>query len=379
MTLIYRSLPLRAPVSRVRGRKLAQAAVLALGLGGCPATAWGQNAAALDPALVALTGTWSEAQGKKVADYLRSQVQPMLSGEEAVIERSREAILAPFGTAGVSEPFVRQYARAIARELAPGTQAEPVQVRVNAMILAGRLPDASAMDPVAAGLQDENAGVRYLAAVALNGLLARELVADEQLGRVMQLVDRQLADENSSYVAAPMFKAMLDTGAFDPLLASLNNRVGWHVGRAQVGFGPEADALRGLYARLFGGEGTAEQVKQLGRASVRYLRLAAQQLEAGNVSDTESHIEIIRVGQTALTFIRERVKSAEPTPPDVVAPISQERWGDIVKIADRWADLLVAPPVGLAPADLEINIAPPAADPAAPPAAAPEPVAAEAG
>lgn len=375
MTLIHRSLPLRAPASRPRGRRLAQAALLALGLGCCPATAWGQNGAALDPALVAETGTWSEAQAKQVADYLRGHVQPMLSGEEAAIERAREAILAPFGTAGVSEPFVRQYARAISRELAPATQAEPVQVRVNAMILAGRLPDPSALDPVAVGLQDQDAGVRYLAAVALNGLIARDLIADDQRARVMQLVDRQLGAEGNGFVAAPMFKAMLDAGAFDPLLTSLNNRVSWHVGRPHVGFGPEADALRGLYSRLFGGDGTAEQVKQLGRASVRYLRLAAQQLEAGNVSDAESHVEIIRVGQTALTFVRERVKSAEPTPPDVVTPITQERWGDIVKIADRWGDLLMAPPVGLAPADLEIN----RAEPAAEPAAAPEPAAAKAG
>ena len=354
MTLIHRSLPLRALAFRAPapGLNLAQATVLALGLGlgGGPVAAWGQTAGALSPALVAETGTWNDAQAEQASTYLRDQVQSLLSGEEESIERAREAVLAPFGTAGVSEAFIRQYARAISREIAPATKADALQVRVNAMILAGRLPDPSAMDPVAVGLQDEDAGVRYLAAVGLNGLIARNLLADNQRGPVLQLVDRQLADEHNSFVAAPMFKALLDLGAIDPLLKSLNKRVSWHVGRANAGFGPEADALRGLYAQMFGGDGNAEQVKQLGRASVRYLRLAAQQLQAGNVADTESHIEIIRVGQTALTFVRERIKSAEPVPPNVVTPITQERWTDIVEIADRWsAPASGPPPSGLPP------------------------------
>ena len=370
MTLIHRSPPLRVPTVPAfpaPGRRgLARAAVLALGLGlGCdPVAAWGQTAGALSPALVAETGNWNDAQTQEVAGYLRGHVQSLLTAEESAIERSREAILAPFGTAGVSEPFIRQYARAISREIAPATQATALQVRVNAMILAGRLPDSSALDPAAVGLQDEDAGVRYLAAVCLNGLIARDLVADNQRARVLQLVDGQLANEDSSFVAVPMFKAMLDLGAIDPLLQSLNNRVARHVGLPNAGFGPEADALRGVYTRLFSGDGTAAQVKQLGRAAARYQRLAAQQLEAGNVSDAESHVEIIRVGQTTLTFVRERLNSTESIPPSVVAPITQERWADVVEISNRWSALLQAPPVGLAPGDLEINRADPAAEPA---------------
>ena len=198
MTLIHRSLPLRAPAFPGPGRNLTQAAVLALGLGlgCCPVAAWGQTAGALAPGLVAETGNWSDDQTQQVTGYLRGHVQALLSAEEAAIERSREAILAPFGTAGVSEPFKpavrpRRLPRDRARDLASGF----VQVRVNAMILAGRLPDPSALDPVAAGLQDEDAGVRYLAAVALNGLIVRDQLDPDQRGRILQLVDRQLADE----------------------------------------------------------------------------------------------------------------------------------------------------------------------------------------
>ena len=370
MTLIHRSLPLRVPtvpaLPAPGRRSLARAAVLALGLGlNCGSvTAWGQAVGTLDPALVSETGNWNDAQAQQVSGYLRGHVQSLLSGEESAIEGSREAILAPLRTAGATEPFIRQFARAISREIAPATQSDSLQVRVNAMILAGRLPDPSALDPVAVGLQDEDAGVRYLAAVALNGLIARDLVVDNQRGPVLQLVDSQLEKEESTFAAAPMFKAMLDLGAIAPLLQSLNGRVGRHVGRPNADFGPEADALRGIYTRLFSGEGTAAEVKQLGRAAARYQRLAAQQLEAGNVSDTDSHIEIIRVGQTALTFVRERLNSTESIPPSVVAPITQERWADVVEISNRWSTLLQAQPVGLAPGDLEINAAAPASEPA---------------
>ena len=369
MTLIRRCLTPPAPASRARGSAATLALSLGVGVAACcwTAAAWAQTAGALDPVLIAGTGTWSETQAKQVTDHLRANVGPMLTGDEPTIERSRDAILAPFRTAGVSEPFIRQYARAVAREIAPATQAEAVQVRINAMILTRELPDPSALAPVAAGLQDQDSGVRYLAAVALNGMIVRELVPDDQRGRVMELVEQQLAQENSSFVAAPMFKSMLDAGAFDPLLKTLNDRVGWHVGRANVGFAPEAEALRGLYSRLFVGDGSPDQVRQLGRASVRYLRLAAQQLEAGNVANPESHVAIIRVAHTALTSVRDGLNSSEPAPPDVVAPITQQRWADIVTIASRWADLLQAAPVSLPAADLETlrSDAPPAAEPAA--------------
>ncbi len=360
MTQICCNLKVLLPATPLRWRGALWALGLGLSLGQVSPAAWCQTVGALSPAVVGDSGTWDPTRRETVGGYLRSQVQSMLAGDEAAVVGAREAVLAPFGTAGVSEAFVRQYAQAVARELAPAVQAESVQVRVNAMILAGRLPDPSALGPVAAGLQDSDAGVRYLAAVALNGLMARGQVDQDQGDRVMELVDRQLAAEDSGFVAAPMFQAMLDAGAFDVLLSSLNKRVSWHVGRAQAGFSPEADALRGLYARLFVGDGTPEQIKQLSRASVRYLWLAARQLEAGNVSDNASHVEIIRVTQTALNSVRERLQSSEPTPPDVLTAITQERWGDIVTIAVRWADLLQAPPTQLTPQELAVNAAPPA-------------------
>lgn len=367
MTLIRRCLSLGAPAFR------AQAAALTLGFGlSCwPNAAQGQAAGTLDPALIGEINTWGDAESKQVADYLRGHLQPMLSGQENAIERARTAVLAPFGTAGVSDSFVRQYARAVSRELAPVVQSEAVQVRINAMILTARLPDASALDPVAAGLQDSDAGVRYLAAVALNGLFARELVDQEQRGRIIQLVDRQLATESSGFVAAPMFKAMLDAQAFDLLLERLNERVGWHVGRAHVGFAPEAEALRGLFSRLFVGGGTPAQLKQLGRASVRYLWLAAKQLEAGNVANPASHIAMIRVAETVLTSTRERLNSSEQAPPGVVAPVTQQRWSDIVQISQRWVELLQAAPVGLTPQELAVSAPARAAEPADAEAATP--------
>ncbi len=360
MTLIRRCLSIGAPVVRAHVAALA----LGFGLSGLPSAAQGQAAGTLDPALIGQIDTWGDAQSKQVADYLRSHLEPMLTGQEDAIARARTAVLAPFGTAGVSESFIRQYASAVSRELAPVVQAQVVQVRVNGMILAARLPGSSALNPVVAGIQDADAGVRYIAAVALGRLVKQDLVAQDQRGRIIELVDQQMAIETSSFVAGPLFEVMLDAQAFDRLLERLNGRVGWHVGRAHVGFASEAAALRGLFSRLFVGDGTPAQLKQLSRASVRYLWLAAKQLEAGNVANPASHVEMIRVAQTALTSTRERLGSSEPAPPGVVAPLTQQRWSDIVQIAARWVELLQAAPVNLTTQELAVISPSPAAEPA---------------
>ncbi len=311
--------------------------------------------APLDLALIAANDTWGDDQKTAVSQYLQSHVNRMLAGEEPAIQQGRDGIMKPFQTAGVSESFIRQYCQAVAHELKPAMESPTLQVRVNAMLICGRLPNDAALEPITTGIQDKNAGVRYLAAIALTRLIAQDLIQDEPLNQILGTVGQQLAVEESSHVASPLFKVLVDASAFDTLLATLNTRLSWHVEHPAVGFSPEAQALQDTYTKFFSGAGTPSQCKALARASVRYMRLAAQQLAAESVNDPASNVATLRVTQTALAFLRERFKSSEREPSGFTGALAAKKWDKIIKIADRWSDLLQAAPIGMDPAQLQIT------------------------
>lgn len=313
----------------------------------------------LDPALVAKNGPWSGSERQEVEDYVDAQVDRLLSANEESITRAREALTNPFDTAGVTAPFKSQFSEVLAEKLGKTLKDTPLKVRINTMIVCENLTHASGMVLINEGLADENAGVRYPAAKAVAHLLAAGSLNKTQQNNVLVKLEELIDVEPDPYIVQPLLDAMFQTGDFTRTLAALNRRVDWHVARPDQSYDPERNTLFQIYIASItsGGSVTLDDVKELARASTRYFLLAAQQLNQNAVprGNDRSHIELIRAAHTCLAHAYQKSESKVVPPKDPSNEINFRNWGEVLRCAQGWVDLLKQDPFDFTDQQLAVS------------------------
>lgn len=122
--------------------------------------AWAQQ---ISPEVVRGTSVGGEAQSaiKALVDGQKGG----LTGDDAAIRRSRNALIEPLRTSGVSVEFRTAYSSALKSVIEPLIVHQQDAVAVSALAIAGELGTRDGLDLLARGLQDKRAGVRVRAAL----------------------------------------------------------------------------------------------------------------------------------------------------------------------------------------------------------------------
>ena len=317
----------------------------------CPAVV-GQDR--LGPAFPANPASWNADQRAEAELFVSVQLSKVLSGEESEISEGKTALVEALTFPGGTERYISQLSESIAGGMEPLMASPELMVRVNAIFVCTYLDHANALGPIETGLKDDNAGVRYHAANAMANLLAGErLTGNERTAALKVLVDTTVLEEDV-YVVQPMLDALIRTEDDALVLQVLNDRVARHIGQPHKIFDGEVRALQTVYTRIITNPNPPSAlVRELAKVSVRYMRLVAEQLAAGQVpADRErSHVNMINVAATALRAAHENL-AAPGFPPANPNPANP---AGVRGIANDWVEVLLKPPFGYTADDLSIE------------------------
>jgi hypothetical protein len=294
----------------------------------------------LDASFYTNDSSWSPQQRQTAAAFVSNQVQAMRSGEEGDIAEAKTRLITELTITGANPRFVRQLSDVVVEQLRPLTSSDQLLVRINAMIVAGNVQTPEAMELVLTGLADDNAGVRYLASKAMENLLAGDLLNDPQRERVMDRLQQLAAGEDEVFVVQPLFEALLRAGDLAQVIEALNQRVAWHAQNPTATLAPERATLQTAFSTLFTASAAnrpAEQVRELARASARYLLMVARQLEENpdRVSEDRTRFEIVQVAASALEFAHNELRVPGNLPPAGRAA-EQQDWARLVEAGETW-------------------------------------------
>lgn len=319
----------------------------------------------LDAGVLGNPDFWSPEQRQAIEGFVNRQIASIQDGDETAINLGRTNLTDPTRTPGVTDRFLSQFSELVSSKVGPLMESDSLKVRVNAMVVCMSLPHPAGLSAIEKGLRDESAGVRYPAARAIEGLLASGQLDAAQTQEVLDNIQQLIVAEDDVYVVQPLFEALLavpDNNA--KVLEVLNERLGRHADQPEASFAPESTALQAVYSRLITAqERPSDQVRELARASTRYLLLSAQQLAGGEVpeSGNSGHLDIIRVAAVALEFAHGEVQSRELAPLSPARAFTSQNWESIVRIGENWVAVLKADPFNYSDADLDVSASAPQA------------------
>ncbi|MEM7626587.1 MAG: HEAT repeat domain-containing protein [Planctomycetota bacterium] len=318
--------------------------------------AYGQDR--LPPSFPANPSTWNSDEREQAGLFVDAQVNRLLTGEESAISKGRSSLVEALTFPGGADQYISQLSEVIADRLGPLMETQDLMIRVNAIIVCTYLKHPDALAPIEAGLKDPNAGVRYNAANAMANLLADGQLSNNERNAALQTLENLAADEQDTFVMQPMLDALDQTRDDVLVLRVLNDRVAWHVGKPAESYEAERETLQKVYIRITTNPSPDPSlINELARVSVRYMRLASQQLADGAVAAdrNRSHIDIVDLAATALRAAHTE-RAAPGRPPENPGRLgAQGNWAGVAGIAGEWVEVLKAPPFGFADADLSVE------------------------
>ena len=318
------------------------------------AAALGQSR--LDPGFYTNTNLWTAQERQQVNNLVSARVEQMRSGEEQAINEAKAALVTELTVANANERFVSQFSEVVAEQLAPLVDAQDVQVRINAMIVCSNLRTARALDLVLNGLADENAGVRYLASKAMEGLLRGDQLSPPERTRALDQLSQIIVDEGEVFVVGPMLDALVQAGDNLRVLEVLNQRVAWHAERPAAAYGPESGTFRAIFTNLFTTTNREPaELRELARASARYTLLIAEQEvdKPGRIEADASRLELLQIAVRALEVAHGDLPVAGALPP-VRNAVETRNWPNLTEAGQAWITLLKAAPFNYNDAQLAV-------------------------
>lgn len=318
--------------------------------------AWATQAQAqITAGMIASTTALSPQDQAKVDEEVRRVVTSMISSPDEKIVDSRNRLLDPFER-GPSEIFKRAYSQSLARELSKAIASDRAIVRVNTMIVASKLQDGAVALLVERGLADENPGVRYWSAKALN--LGAQVSPDNRTALLAALTD-VMKTEKSSEILEQVLGALVSLDAFDRVLGGLNDRVTMH---AQMpGLAPTADteSLRRLYQKLVQDAAAGKTIdpatlQELARASYRLLDLAVITLDTSRAAADQASDwrRMIEVSDAALRWTALRISASTKMPAELKPDVAAGNWASVRLRVGDWIPILTAEPFNIKSEDL---------------------------
>lgn len=316
----------------------------------------GQSAAQdrLPPGFGANPDAWTAEERAAATAFVDQQIALILSGEETQIAVGKETLLRELTAPGQTDRFLGQFSELVAGKLGPVVASEQLIVRINGIYICANLKHPDVLGPIEKGLTDDSAGVRYHAANAARQLLAGDVLTGRQADRLLDELEALAIKENNVFVVQPMLEALSQANNDLRVLKVLNARVAWHAANPAESYDAEADTLQAVYTRLFTAPTRQPaEVKELARASARYMLLTGQQMAAEDVpvDRNRSHKKCIEVAASALPFAYDAlgVTGIAPSPPDPNNPPA------VVNIATEWMAILRTPSFGFTDEELTVS------------------------
>ena len=313
----------------------------ALVLGLCLAcSAAGQER--LDPSFYSNSNLWNNQERQQVTRFVQQAVEQMQAGDEDSIAQGKNKLNAELTVPGANERFISQFSEIVAQSLRPLVDAQDVKVRINTMIVSANLRTPQALELVLNGLADDNAGVRYLASKAMEGLLLNGRLPDAERARALDRLGEIIVNEGEVFVARPMLEALVQANANARVLSVLNRRIPLHAKRPNAEYGPEASTFRELFSSLFVNKSRPPaELRELARASGRYLLLIARQEQEspGRAEADPSRVELLRIAVRALELAHTDLRAGSALPPANRA-VETRDWSGLVEAGEAWQEML---------------------------------------
>ncbi len=345
----------------------------------------------------------TEANLKSIREYCAFWVDQMaLAGDDHDVANARRKLVEPLKNATATAVFKAQYAPLCATTLqGKGLHRhEKMTVRMNTLIVAGRLPDGLGIDLAAGRLKDEQFAVRYWAAAALAQITTNKLPTDK-VADVIDAVAGVVNAEPESLIRSQMYAALNNisnaavyddnqqiTRAIALQIAALES---WVERYAKSGLTEHIDAETRALPRLHGNiifmwikdeDAMRKPVKDYARMTGKYAQLAARLL----TPHSDERVQVIGFNlvdhcQQAMVYA---VRKFDPAgwpetrkAPDMVAALTKSDFLMFEDAVYQWVGresdgldgLLTTEKIGLPRASLMLNVT---ATPPAPPEPQPE-------
>lgn len=156
-------------------RRVAMATTIAL-LGVCTAVASAQDAKRLPPGINNVRGTLNADQRQAAEAFIAYWLDQLATAVPSSVKLAKTELANPLKSAISSDDFKGEYSRLLANGMERRDIHEhpSVLVRLNAMIIAGYITGDDGIPTAAAGLADDNPGVRFAASASLNRIASVE-------------------------------------------------------------------------------------------------------------------------------------------------------------------------------------------------------------
>jgi len=209
--------------------------------------------------VVRAEGTWTSSQRDQVTRFIERWAEQMLSGEDPhQVAIARAQLIEPLTRPGSTAAFRDQYSQALVGPLGPGSAPDqPVPVRLNTLIVVGKMAGGYGLDLIIDGLDDPSPAVRYWA-----GKAAAENLGDEgrspfdqqALSRLLDAIGPALDAETAWEVREQLYLALAAmplAEARATLLDALQDRVEHYAADGlDIGIRAERRAISQLYRRF---------------------------------------------------------------------------------------------------------------------------------
>lgn len=299
--------------------------------------------------LVTAEALTSEQQ-QTVQRYLAQWGEQLRTADASQITPARQRLIEPMNNpTGPSEAFLSYYSPRLATYLEEALDSDRLIVRLNAMIVATRMASNEALPLIEKGLVDENAGVRYWAAKAVQHLAENDAWTQQQGRNLLARLVNQLGTEQTGWVVQQLMLATVELDvpeASGQVLDALNQRVQDHFQEPGRSLQAEQAGLDRLWRQMIADERESRTRRQLARTAYRYMRLAGTHLSRGNIPEEHqaSYATVIEDADRIMRTLNEQLNGSQDVPEVPAQAVRQQDWDRVLVIADRWEQVLQGPP-----------------------------------
>lgn len=325
---------------------------------GPAATAVAQGTADSDElpmAILAKDGAWNAAEARTVEAFIATNLEPFAdeTADAEAIAEARERLLLPLNDLRAVPAFQAQYFRALAAALRNGLGDFTKIGRLNAMMLGSRIVDASAIQLLEVGADDEAPGVRYAAARSLLSALNNEAMGlrDAEKTRLIRKLGEAAGTETDGFVAGKLIEAIraaeVDAQS-EVLLTLFNDRVSIHAANPRLTYQPELTAMQELFINGLADGFDRDAARTFIQAAARYIRLTTSQLADDSIP-TGNQQAAINLANQSFTVLDTLAPNAgqpgqRPGNPARLLPADPSAAADL---AEQWPAFLAAAPLSL--------------------------------
>lgn len=312
---------------------------------------------------------------RKMNDFIDPLMDDLIQGDTRQVAEARANLIRPLENINASPEFKEVLSKQISIKMDPAVNnKDNALVRMNAMIVLGRMTDAGSMAHINAGLEDKSVAVQRKAMEALRSRVAMMVagagngggaaIANKLDPIVKQVANKLGADPGPHpIVVTPALQVLIEADtplARATLNDQLNKRIDLHVKDPNLSYVPEQLAISAFAQKLaITAPFDLEAGTALNRAAFRYSNLVLAQLKANAIKDEKIDDALAMLNDSVLALGKVSA-GARKQPPDAQARansmIVNAQWEPLENLLKNdWVTILRAAPFSLTDEQLGVQ------------------------